>query len=165
MKFLIFVFATIFSIAVWATDRNAPYTEQSHPEAHCLALNIYHEARGSSFADKVAVSDVVLNRVKSTRFPDTVCEVVYQADLTESGQPIRNRCQFSWFCDGRSDQPRETDAWYEAKVIAYQIVNNGRFVGITEGADHYHSTSVDPYWADSFQFVGIIGDHIFYRSN
>jgi len=165
MKFLIFVFTSIFSIAVWATERNSPYTEQTNPEAYCLALNIYFEARGSSFADKVAVSDVVLNRVKSRSFPDTICEVVYQADLAESGQPIRNRCHFSWFCDGKSDEPKEIDAWYESRVIAYQIVHNGKFVGITEGADHYHSTSVDPYWADGFQFVGIIGDHIFYRSN
>jgi len=165
MKLLMVVFASFLSIAVWAAERNSPYTEQSNPEAFCLALNIYFEARGSSFADKVAVSDVVLNRVKSSRFPDTICDVVYQAHLTESGQPIRNRCHFSWFCDGKSDEPREVDAWYEARVIAYQIVHNGRFVGITEGADHYHATSVDPYWADGFQFVGIIGDHIFYRSN
>jgi len=165
MKLLMLVFASFLSITVWAVERNSLYTEQSNPEAHCLALNIYWEARGSSFADKVAVSDVVLNRVKSTRFPDTICEVVYQARLAESGQPIRNQCHFSWFCDGKSDEPKEVDAWYEARVIAYQIVHNGRFVGLTEGADHYHSTKVDPYWADSFQFVGVIGDHIFYRSN
>lgn len=165
MKFLFAVFTAIFAVTVWATERHSPYTEQSNPEAYCLALNIYWEARGSSLADKAAVSDVVLNRVKSNSYPDSVCKVVYDARLAESGQPIRNQCQFSWYCDGKSDTPREADAWYEAQVIAYQIYHNDRFKGITEGADHYHSTKVDPYWAEGFDFVAIIGDHIFYRSN
>lgn len=165
MKTLMIVFGIFYAVAVWATSQPTPYTKEDYPEAYCLALNIYFESRGSSFADKVAVTDVVLNRVKDSRYPNSVCDVVYQARTDSSGFPLRHQCQFSWFCDGKSDEPREVDAWYEAQVIAYQMLYNDRFKGITEGATHYHSTKVDPYWADSFQYIGQIGDHIFYRSN
>ena len=69
-------------------------------EAHCLALNAYHEARSESVAGIIAVSQVVLNRVKSPMFPNSICEVVFQ------GGTKRDRCQFSWHCDGKSDHPR-----------------------------------------------------------
>ena len=169
------VFASFLSISVWATSGSdsvaetvtepTPFAIEDYPEAYCLAQNIYFESRGSSFADKVSVTDVVLNRVKDSRYPNTICDVVYQARTDITGFPLRHQCQFSWFCDGKSDEPKEVDAWYEAQVIAYQMLYNKRFIGITEGATHYHSYKVDPYWADSFQFIGRNGDHIFYRWN
>jgi len=97
---------------------------------HCMALNIYHEARSENMAGKFAVADVVLNRVNDRRYPDTVCGVVYQAELSEwwleQGRevPIKGRCQFSWYCDGLKDDPMETDAWAESLIISYQILNN-----------------------------------------
>lgn len=130
---------------------------------HCLALNIYFEARGSNLADRVAVADVVLNRKKDRRYPDTVCGVVQQAQLDSNGQPRMHRCQFSWYCDGKPDNPKDKDRWEEAKLLAYQILVNGKYRGITEGATHYHATYVNPKWAASFQQVGRIGEHIFYR--
>ena len=165
MRLLALVIGILYAVVVLATTKSVPYSAEEYPQAHCLALNIYFEARGSSFADKVAVSDVVINRANDQRYPETICSVVYQAKTDSSGFPIRHQCQFSWYCDGRSDTPREKEAWYEAQVIAYQMLYNDRFEGITEGATHYHSTGVDPYWADSFQYVGQIGDHKFYRWN
>jgi N-acetylmuramoyl-L-alanine amidase len=132
-------------------------------QSHCLALNVYYEARGSTFADKVAVADVVLNRTMDRRYPPTVCEVVQQGNRDAAGEMILNQCQFSWYCDGKDDQPENRDAWEEASLIAWNMIENNRYRGITEGATHYHATYVNPSWASSLQLVGRIGAHIFYR--
>ena len=71
----------------------------------CLALNVYHEAKNQSFIGQVAVAQVVMNRVRDTRYPNTVCDVVKQGATYKwkPDFPIKNRCQFSWYCDGKSD--------------------------------------------------------------
>lgn len=127
-------------------------------EEQCLALNIYYEARGSNLADKAAVADVVLNRAQDRRYPSTVCDVVH--DGYTKG---RRDCQFSWYCDGKSDNPQDMDRWYEAQTIAYEMLTYNKYRGITEGATHYHATYVNPRWASSLQMVGRIGAHIYYR--
>lgn len=139
-------------------------------EMECLALNIYHEARGSIFVDMAAVTDVVLNRVQDRRYPNTVCSVVKQAKMSKwhlenTGKqvPVRHKCQFSWFCDGRSDYPYDKESWERAKHLAYNMYYYNEYRGITEGATHYHATYVSPSWASHFQLVGRIGDHVFYR--
>lgn len=134
----------------------------------CMALNIYHEARGEPFAGKVAVADVVLNRTKDSRTPDTVCAVVYEGLKTTAGKLYIAKCQFSWYCDGKSDEPTEDVAWQESLTIAQQMLSskeNG-YRGITEGATHYHTYDVDPpLWTKGrdVRMIGRIGDHIFYR--
>ena len=154
------------------------YTESSHPELYCLAKNIYFEAKSEPIAGQYAVADVVLNRVKDSRFPNTICEVVYEGPVRESWQtkkqpdledaeriyhPIRDRCQFSWWCDGKSDNIKDEDAWRKAQEIAYRLVNDYKHRGLTEGATHYHATYVNPKWAPTLDLVGRIGTHIFYR--
>ena len=145
------------------------YSQASMPEMYCMALNIYHEARGDNLAGKYAVSDVVLNRVKSTRYPNTICEVIKQGPTKPSWKdaskmiPVRNKCQFSWWCDGKSDEPRDADAWLEAQEIAYLIMQLENFVGISEGSKHYHATYVNPDWNKKMQHVGRIGSHLFFR--
>ena len=140
------------------------------PEVICLAMNIYHEARGSSFVDQAAVADVTLNRVESTKFPNTVCEVVYQAELSQWHLeqdrivPLKNRCQFSWYCDGRSDEATDKDAFVRAQYLAYNVIYHDQYRGITEGATHYHAHYVTPQWASMFRFVSRIGDHYYYAS-
>lgn len=129
----------------------------------CLALNIYYEARGSNLADKAAVADVVLNRTQDRRYPASICEVVQQGRQDANGNMIRHQCQFSWYCDGRSDVPQDLDLWNEAQIIAYNMLASGKFRGITEGATHYHATYVNPSWAADLQQVGRIGGHIYYR--
>lgn len=140
-------------------------------ELDCLALNIYFESRSDNFAGKLAVADVVLNRVDNHRYPDTICEVVRQSVYSkwwkEQGKlvPARNMCQFSWFCDGLEDVPQETSAWEDAKTIAKSMLTTDYFRGITEGSTHYHALHVDPNWTDDrgMRYVGQIGQHKFYR--
>ena len=117
----------------------------------CLAQNIYFEARNSNLADKAAVTDVVLNRVASPSYPNTICKVIHQ------------RHQFSWYWDGKSDRPKNRDAWEQAKWVAYQMLYRGTFRGITEGALMYHATYVNPKWAKDYYLIGTIGKHKFYR--
>ena len=154
------------------------YTAESQPELYCLAMNIYHEARAEPIAGQYAVADVTINRTLDTRYPNTVCEVVMQAKMKESWKtkqypdlpdserkyiPIRNKCQFSWFCDGRSDAVHDGDSWRQAQEVAYRIVVEKKFRGITEGSTHYHADYVSPRWAKAFDLVGRVGTHIFYR--
>jgi spore germination cell wall hydrolase CwlJ-like protein len=133
----------------------------------CMALNIYHEARGEPFAGKVAVADVVLNRTKDSRSPDTICAVVYEGLRGISGKMYLTKCQFSWYCDGKSDEPTEDMAWQESLNIARQMLGKDNYYrGLTEGATHYHAYDITPpLWTKNIdvRMVGRIGDHIFYR--
>ena len=124
----------------------------------CVALNVYFEARSEEFLGKIAVGSVVMNRVESPIFPDNACDVVYQAEYL--GQwPKRHRCQFSWFCDGLADIPRETEEWAEAVTIATGVHGIG-LPDITGGALWYHSNDVSPKWATTDYLQ--IGSHKFY---
>ena len=168
-------FAVVTSIVfgsityVQAKEQQLKLLDEIEQKQHiCLAMNIYYEARGSSMADQVATADVVLNRVQDTRYPNTICEVIQQGPTVESWKtgddvPIRNKCQFSWWCDGKADNPQDKDEWINAQMLAYYIIEEGKFRGIAEGATHYHATYVHPSWANSLSLVGTIGAHIFYR--
>jgi len=136
----------------------------------CLAMNMYHEARDQGTAGMIAVSAVVLNRVNDKRFPNSVCEVVRQGPTRPSWKnptksyPIRNRCQFSWYCDGKSDEPKDYEAYKKALDLSSLIMHNDiKFVDITDGATHYHADYVKPDWAKTKVRTTEIGDHIFYR--
>ena len=156
------------------------YTESSHPELYCLAMNTYFEAKSEPIAGQYATADVVLNRVNDARYPNTICEVVLQGptreswktkqdpDLSESERiynPIRHMCQFSWYCDGKSDEPKDETGWAQAQYVAGAIMYSGKYRGITEGATHYHATYVRPKWRldRGMNHIGRIGSHIFYR--
>ncbi len=146
--------------------------DESHEQIRCLAKNIYFEARSDMTAGQFAVADVVLNRVRDTRWPNNICDVVQQGPVSEwhlenTGKevPVKHRCQFSWFCDGKSDDPKDRESWRNAQTIAYQILKNKTFRGITEGSTHYHAAYVNPSWNLSFQYIGQIGEHVFYRAD
>ena len=132
----------------------------------CMAKNIYFEAGNQPLAGKVAVAQVVLNRMEHSSYPSDVCGVVYQAKWRTNWKgeevPVRNMCQFSWFCDGKSDEPLDTDTFYDSYKVA-QDVMMGMYPDITEGATHYHNLYVYPYWADTLNETVQITDHIFYR--
>ncbi len=155
------------------------YTKE---DVECMAKNIYFESRSDNMAGQFAVADVVLNRVKDKRYPNTICDVIYEGpvkekwktkqypDLPDSKReyvPLRHKCQFSWYCDGKKDEiPRyDNDAWERAQLVAGYILYSGEYLGITEGATHYHATYVSPNWRHDrgMQLVGRIGSHIFYR--
>ena len=115
---------------------------------------------------KVAVSHVVLNRVDSSLYPDTICDVVYQSRwrINWKGEevPVRNKCQFSWFCDGKSDEPVDSKTWIESMLIARRVIE-GEWSDVTEGATHYHADSVLPYWASSLNRTVTVDNHLFYK--
>jgi spore germination cell wall hydrolase CwlJ-like protein len=156
------------------------FTREQDPEAYCLAENIYFESRSDSLAGQAAVADVVLNRLQDKRYPNTICDVVHEGPVTESWKtrqdpdlpdseriynPVRNMCQFSWYCDGKAEVITDKTAWNQAQYIAYQMLYAERYRGITEGATHYHADYVNPKWAKSLQFVTTIDSHKFYRWN
>ena len=132
----------------------------------CLALNVYHEAKNQPFIGQVAVAQVVMNRVYDERYPDTICEVVEQGPTYSSNPdfPIRHRCQFSWYCDGKSDTPKEKDAWDTALAVANGVYYGNLYMDdLVEGATHYHAYYVTPEWASTKTYITRIEDHIFYR--
>ena len=130
----------------------------------CLAMNIYHEARGEPLAGQLAVAHSVLNRMADKRYPSTVCGVVEQAKYRgwDMNNPILNQCQYSWFCDGLSDTPQDGKAMLEATILA-QYVLSGSSLDITEGSTHYHADYVYPYWAKEMEPTVKLGSHIYYR--
>jgi N-acetylmuramoyl-L-alanine amidase len=148
-------------------------------EQYCLALNMYREAGNQSVAGMIAVGRVVMNRVSDRRFPGSPCEVIYEGPQTESWKtkgkdvpesereyyPVRNKCQFSWYCDGKEDDVinKESVKWKIANDIAYQILVFDRWGGIVEGATHYHADYVSPAWNKTMRLVATIDNHKFYR--
>ena len=120
------------------------------PQVACLAQNIYHEARNESTAGMLAVADVTMNRVEAEEFPNTVCEVVYEAPHYVSKKdgkryPYRHRCQFSWYCDGKSDSPYNEKAWEKSVTLSKFIIGSNSFLpDITDGSLYYHSWDCSP---------------------
>jgi N-acetylmuramoyl-L-alanine amidase len=121
----------------------------------CLALTVYFEARSEPLFGQIAVAQVALNRVESPRYPDTLCDVVKQGGVK------RHRCQFSYWCDGKSDEPKDRRAWRRAQVVATLVYEGVLDAGIGN-ATHYHATYVSPVWTDEFVRVATIGHHEFY---
>lgn len=188
--------ALMFTVACWSPasaftiwfdeDQSMEVVElqpgqSANQDIHCLAQNIYWEARNQSRPGMIAVARVTMNRVKDKRFPDTICEVVKEGPLKESWKtkqdpdlaqeervyyPRRNRCQFSWYCDGKSDEIPRVDidfAWRVAQEIAINVIYEDRWRGIVDGATHYHATYVRPMWRHELHYVTRIDDHLFYR--
>jgi len=151
-------------------------------EMHCLAKNIYFEARGETLEGKIAVANVTMNRVASSNYPNTLCGVVYQAKYSKwwrehngSQVPIRNQCQFSWYCDGKSDALYLTNkkgdvikgnmnAWLQSLRIAEDSIR-GNIKDVTHGALWYHADFVSPYWSVHYKEVTKVGAHIFYTAS
>ena len=118
----------------------------------CLALNVYHEARGEDPLGQLAVAQVTMNRVASERYPDDVCTVVYQ------------RNQFSWTTQRGDHKPEDLEAWDVAKkAAALAFADAARVPGITPETLHYHADWVRPFWADDRKIVAHIDNHIFYE--
>ena len=116
----------------------------------CLALNVYFEARSEPINSQFAVAEVTMNRVQSGKYPDTVCEVVWQ------------RKQFSWTHDGKSDKPKNEKAWRRAVTVAgYAIEDDGNVV-VGYDALYYHADYVKPYWSTAYERIAKVGRHIFY---
>ncbi len=150
----------------------------SNEDLQCLAENIYFEAGTESYAGKVAVALVTLTRVNDKRYPNGICEVVKEGPLYESWKtrndanlpdeervyfPRKHKCQFSWYCDGKSDKVRPGIGWDQAREVAYKVAVLGMYKGMVEESTHYHATYVSPAWRHDMTLIGRIDTHIFYR--
>ena len=140
-------------------------TADNKKQIMCMAKNIFFEAATESTAGQLAVTQVVLNRVKSKYFPNTVCTVIEEAKLHANGLPKRDQCQFSWYCDGRGDDPREGRLWTQAQELAKHIfLYKDKYIDITDGATHYHAKYIDsPRWARADRRTATIDQHHFFR--
>ena len=121
-------------------------------ETKCLALNIYHEAKGEPIMGQLAVGFVTLNRVGHEDFETTICKVVYQPG------------QFSWVAN-KPGTPKEKEAWNTAVQIAHSLVKKKATNDITDGATYFHANYVSPGWGKRFTKTAVVGKHVFYRKD
>jgi spore germination cell wall hydrolase CwlJ-like protein len=151
--------------------------DEESPEFICLVENIYFESKGESMRGKIAVGIVTLNRLKDPRYPKTICEVVKQGPVRESWKtrsdpnlsadsriynPIRHRCQFSWWCDGYKERIKYDENWIDS-VKAAKSALSGKYDDLVSGATHYHAVYVTPEWANRLRFIVQIDNHRFYE--
>ena len=140
----------------------------------CLAKNIYFEAGVESTAGKLAVANVTINRTLRNNYPNSICGVVHEGIhrynvRIDEYVPVRDRCQFSWYCDGLLDEPREGRTWKSAQDLAKKVLVNHydkALIDITDGATHYHANWMETYpsWSKRKKIMTSIDRHIFYGS-
>ena len=144
----------------------------SDADVNCLAKNIYFEAGVESTAGKLAVANVTINRAAHANFPNTICGVVregvhYYSLKRDKYFPVRDRCQFSWYCDGLGDNPREGRTWESSQELAKKVLINHydkALIDITDGAMYYHANWMEKYpsWSKKKKIMTSIDRHIFY---
>ncbi|HET7411519.1 MAG TPA: cell wall hydrolase [Pararhizobium sp.] len=127
-------------------------------EQHCLTAAIYFEARGEPIKGQAAVAQVVLNRVRNPAYPASICGVVYQNDNW------RNRCQFSFACDGVPEKVKSTEHWKIAQEVAMAVTAGKIWLKDVGSSTHYHAVYVHPRWAKDMKKVDRIGQHVFYET-
>ncbi|VAW94157.1 hypothetical protein MNBD_GAMMA22-2165 [hydrothermal vent metagenome] len=159
----------ILSLSVFLVGFSQPSNQSIHQkirflelddDVYCHAQNLYFETSGEPYKGKVAVIFVVSNRVKDIRWPNDVCEVIWQKKWKNKKR--RYISQFSWTTDGKSDTPRNLKEWYQCLLIA-QAWKNNKLKNNIGNATHYHSVTVKPWWRKKYQQVAAIGRHIFYE--
>jgi hypothetical protein len=150
--------------AAWKPSKEDFITYQGETEAEfqarerrCLAIAIYFEARGEPIEGQQAVAQVVMNRVRSPLYPDTICGVVYQGDHRKTG------CQFSFTCDRKADTPKDMTLWAQAEDIARDVTQGKVWLDDIGHSSHYHATYVNPVWKRHMNKIKQVGRHIFYR--
>lgn len=126
-------------------------------EHKCLSQAVFYEARSEGRAGQKAVAEVVLNRVKSRHYPNTICGVVFQGAQRSTG------CQFSFTCDGSLGRPVDTKMWTRSADIS-ALAMTGGYAPLTGGATHYHNLDVTPVWSDTLVMTKTVGTHKFYRT-
>ena len=147
-------------------EKSSVVTLVNSEELECMSKNIYFEAGMEATAGKLAVAQVTMNRVRSTHYPNTVCKVITQGRHYKNGFPVKDRCQFSWYCDGKLDVPQTTSSmWRASQEIAEYVLSTPDLKDITDGATHYHADYISsPRWASPRRRTVEIDTHIFYNN-
>jgi spore germination cell wall hydrolase CwlJ-like protein len=136
-----------------------PASVYTAKQQRCLAEALYFEARGESETGQAAVAQVILNRVRNPAYPNSICGVVYQ------NRELRNRCQFSFACDGTSDRVHAASrAWRVARRIAKSVTDGKIWLKDVADSTHYHANYVSPEWGPTMIRQEQVGAHIFYRT-
>lgn len=151
----------LISNSVIAKPLSVPDQFNLNKEELCLVQAIYFEARGESFIGQLAVGSVILQRLKSKSFPNTICGVV-QSGKYWKGNPIKNKCAFSYWCDGKTEKMYNYNAYDEA-VNAANLVLGGASISLLNEATHYHAFYVQPSWSTKMKRITRIGKHLFYK--
>ena len=139
-----------------STGQVARLPDLAAAEIRCLSLAIYHEARGEPAQGQFAVGQVILNRVRSPLFPETICGVVYQGQMHKG-------CQFSFTCDGRTDNPKKGSQWELAQDLSRKITSGQAWLPEVGYSTFYHANYVKPRWVRAMSRIDSIGRHIFYK--
>ena len=128
----------------------------------CLVEALYHEARSESLLGMLSVANVILTRKECSNFPNTICKVVHQGKYWK-GNPIKDKCHFSYWCDGRPERFTDIVGLIKSINVA-EMSLKGIQVRQTVGSTHYHASYVTPRWASNphFKSLGQLGNHIFY---
>ena len=136
------------------------YAEEDK-QLNCLVEAVYHEARSESFTGQLAVANVIIERANLSKFPNTICKVVHAGKYWK-GNIVRNKCAFSYYCDGKKEwssiEKKALDTAYHVSSLALEGVT----LLSTLGATHYHASYVSPSWTNNMERLEQIGTHIFY---
>ena len=160
---LLFIMTCLLLIVVLLYTSRILVAQDYNEERTCLAEAVYYEARSESFEGKLAVANVVLERLRRKDFPNTICKVVHDGVYWKNNI-VRNKCAFSYYCDGKHERMLNDKAKQDAYNIA-DLSLNGIKLTDTMGCTHYHAVYVKPTWIDSFIYVTKIGHHLFYRKD
>lgn len=131
-------------------------------DLQCMAENIYYEANNQSYAGKIAVGQVVLNRAGMRGYPSSICGVIYEGSQSEH----TSACQFSWTCAEHPTINKRSAGWVQSVKAAKELLTKkDSLVDISEGATNYHADYVSPGWSKKLKFVTQIDQHLFYRAS
>lgn len=128
----------------------------------CLADTVYFEARSENILGQLAVAQVVMNRVFSSNGLDTVCDVVYKGKMSKSGRMIKNKCQFSFYCDGKPERIHDIEGYNQSSVVA-TLSMSGVYIQGLEEATSFHAVGSKPKWVKQKVFLRRVGNHMFYK--
>jgi spore germination cell wall hydrolase CwlJ-like protein len=163
--------AVFFAVLLVSFSENIPQSVASvsvikdvdENELLWMAKAMYFEAGGESLAGKLAIGLVIKNRINDGRYPNTIYETITQSKRNLNGNAILHKCQFNWYCDGKSDEPNYTSAAWAKSLYAARAVLEGRVIDFTDGATHFHNPKVFPNWG--YPKMAQIDGHTFYKRN
>jgi spore germination cell wall hydrolase CwlJ-like protein len=163
MKFILLFIMTCLLFLVVLLCTSSVIAQDYSKERTCLAEAIYYEARSESFEGKLAVANVVIERLKRKDFPNTICKVVHNG-IYWKNNIVRDKCAFSYYCDGKHERMLNSKAKQDAYNMADLALNGVELID-TVGCTHYHAVYVRPTWIKEFSYIIKVGHHLFYRKD